>query len=591
MRRRTITVATITSVAVTMAVFASSGSALDRPPSVVPGTQDAHPVAASTPAPTPADAGVASASTTEASSYPQSLIDTARDTISVTARAAAATAGTIAETSQQFAHGAYLLGGEFVATGQILGSHIAAMTGLINVPTEPKAAALPAPAAPGPANDAEDLRLSAWTSTGKSNLTPLLGTPASQTLAREPAVSSIRPVPIAGGTSAPRPQIEKVSLDSGSPKGDVTSPTKASAPCTWPALSITESRDAEAATLATLTDLGLMSEPAVRMPDGAVFMPKVAQRLLQVRTGYPCTGGVKTSRSLVGHVIADPTRSGLVQASQPGRVAATDWGLPRLGQRVTEGEILGYLQPIWSNRERAELEAEIATLRGSIAEKELELARSRELPLLPFRQGRILSIRLELDKLRRHRDALIEGLEGAEPILASANGVIARADARVGQVVEVQHLLWEIVDERRLWVEADWFGGQPPKSLDGATAVRADGTSLTLAYEGSGWVLTGQSAPLQFRVDQDASGLRLGERLTVLVHEPVAVPGVLVPRSALVRRGNGETGLWAATAAERFEQFRVRWKPVDGSVVAIEAGLPEGSRVVVSGATLLSEVR
>ena len=69
------------------------------------------------------------------------------------------------------------------------------------------------------------------------------------------------------------------------------------------------------------------------------------------------------------------------------------------------------------------------------------------------------------------------------------------------------------------------------------------------------------------------------------------MPGVLVPRSALVRSGNGETALWAATSAERFETYRVRWKPVDGSVVAIEAGLPEGARVVIGGATLLSEVR
>jgi multidrug efflux pump subunit AcrA (membrane-fusion protein) len=237
------------------------------------------------------------------------------------------------------------------------------------------------------------------------------------------------------------------------------------------------------------------------------------------------------------------------------------------------------------------MEAEIATLRGSVAEKELELARSRELPLLPFREGRILSIRLELDKLRRHRDALVQGLEGAEPITASASGVIARADARVGQVVEARHLLWEIVDEQRMWVEADWFGGEPPVALDSASATRADGSALTLVYEGSGWAMNEQSTPLQFRVDRPAAGLRVGERVTVLISRPVEAEGVLVPRSALVRRGNGETGVWAAVGAEQFEPLRVRWKPVDGSVVAIEAGLPEGTRVVIGGATLLSEVR
>src|SRR3546814_10490842 len=165
-------------------------------------------------------------------------------------------------------------------------------------------------------------------------------------------------------------------------------------------------------------------------------MPKVGQRLLQIRTGLPCTGGVRTSRTLVGHVIADPTASGLVQSGQAGRIEAPEWGLPRLGQKVAAGEVLGYLRPIWSNRERAQMEAEIATLRGTVAEKELELARSRELPLLPFRDGRILSIRLELDKLRRPRDALIAGRAGAEAIIASARGVIARPDPRLATVVE-----------------------------------------------------------------------------------------------------------------------------------------------------------
>lgn len=211
--------------------------------------------------------------------------------------------------------------------------------------------------------------------------------------------------------------------------------------------------------------------------------------------------------------------------------------------------------------------------------------------MLPFRQGRILSIRLELDKLRRQRDALVEGLEGTKAVLATASGVIARADARVGQVVLVQHLLWEIVDERRLWVEAGWFGGEPPTSIPAASAMRPDGTSLSLVYEGGGWAMNAQSTPLQFRVDSPMPGLRIGEPVTVLVRERLPTDGVLVPRSALTRRSNGEAGVWVATQPERFEPYRVRWKPVDGSTVVIEAGLPDGARVVISGAALLSEVR
>ncbi len=502
-------------------------------------------------------------------------------------------ADSVADSGWRLALGAYYFGGELLDTGRILATNAAALMGAITVATEPGKLSSDTLAA----TSAEDRRVGVWLETGQSEHTPGLDIPARNERNDESVAASPKaalPVANAGAnatatrTPAAPPLIERVALGGAAP-APATAATAATT-CNWPALGMPENTASESATFAALSELRLMSEPSIRLPDGTVFMPKVAQRLLQIRTGFPCQGGVTSSRKLVGHVIADPTASGLVQASQDGRIEAADWGLPRLGQRVVEGEVLGYLRPIWSNRDRASMEAEIATLRGQVASKELELARSRELPLLPFREGRILSIRLELDQLRRHRDALIEGLDGTEPLVASANGVIARADVRVGQVVEARHQLWEIVDERRLWVEADWFGGNPPK-VQGASATRTDGGSLPLSYEGSGWAQNEQSTPLQFRVQQPVSGLRVGERVTVLIHEPVTADGVLVPRSALVRRGNGETAIWAATSAERFESHRVRWKPVDGSTVAIEAGLPDGARVVLNGAGLLSEVR
>lgn len=580
MRRGAIGIVAVVAIAGTVGIYAPHGSALDRPAAADRSNAPQMPVTVAAPA-----AAAPSAPTQPTEPNSQSMVES-------TGTAATAALGSVVSTGWQMALGAYYLGGEFLETGRIMGTQAAGMLGIVSIPTEPAQ-----PAGTRPAGAAEDSRLTAWTGTGNQNHTPSLETPATMsvpTIAPPGPQRSIETVamtrPATEAKAVSAPQVEKASIAAASTTAK-PGPRGVAGPCTWPGTDVKENRDSEAATLERLTELGLMSEPAVRLPDGSVFMPKVGQRLLQIRTGVPCTGGVRTSRTLVGHVIADPTASGLVQSSQDGRIEATEWGLPRLGQRVTAGEILGYLRPIWSNRERSAMEAEISTLRGDVAEKELELARSRELPLLPFREGRILSIRLELDKLRRHRDALIQGLEGAEPIIASANGVIARADARIGQVVEARHLLWEIVDDQRLWVEADWYGGEPPAALEGASATRSDGSTLTLAYEGSGWAMNVQSTPLQFRVERPSAGMRVGERVTVLVSRPVEAEGVLVPRSALVRRGNGETGVWAATSAERFEPVRVRWKAVDGSTVAIEAGLPKGARVVISGATLLSEVR
>jgi multidrug resistance efflux pump len=148
-----------------------------------------------------------------------------------------------------------------------------------------------------------------------------------------------------------------------------------------------------------------------------------------------------------------------------------------IGQRVEQGELLGYLVPTLSALEKAELEAEIAVLRGEVAEQELMIARSRELPLLPFREGRILSMRIELSKLRARRDALIAGLSARQPLVAPVSGVVARSEVRAGQVVEAREVIWEIADIDDLWVEADAFATNSRVAQTGSTAETQEGTS------------------------------------------------------------------------------------------------------------------
>ena len=59
----------------------------------------------------------------------------------------------------------------------------------------------------------------------------------------------------------------------------------------------------------------------------------------------------------------------------------------------------------------------------------------------------------------------------------------------------------------------------------------------------------------------------------------------------MLRRPNGEMVVWSSFWPERFEALKVDWKPVDGSTILIEAGISQGTRVVIDGAALLSEVR
>jgi hypothetical protein len=61
-----------------------------------------------------------------------------------------------------------------------------------------------------------------------------------------------------------------------------------------------------------------------RLPDGTVFVPKPSQRLLSVRTTVTKPEEARKAVSLIGRVIADPHRSGLVQSINGGRIMAPE---------------------------------------------------------------------------------------------------------------------------------------------------------------------------------------------------------------------------------------------------------------------------
>ncbi|MDF1791468.1 MAG: efflux RND transporter periplasmic adaptor subunit [Thalassobaculaceae bacterium] len=504
----------------------------------------------------------------------------------------------VADTGWQVAEGVYYLGGELIESGRIIGVSTMQILGLLSSDGVQDRQRLGEQGVAG-----------VWwgTSAAKTAETTAVSAPTMP-------VSPTAPLPVVAGPrhtvggdralaarqSRPNAAITPASLSAsdGKEAGPETPAlaadqgTVADDTCSWDFR-----RDRKPVTLsgedvAVLSKLGLMDESAQRLPDGTIFLPKVTQRLLEVRTAFTCKGTVSTTRRLVGHVIANPTSSGLVQAEQDGRIEGGEFGFPVIGQRVEKGQLLGYLLPILSSKERAELQGEIALVRGKIAEQELAIARTRELPLLPFRDGRILSMRIELSKLRAQRDALIDGLSARQPLTASASGVVARSEVRVGQVVEERQLLWEIADTSDLWIEADSFGSQTNFATTGSTAETQDGQTMHLTLKGLGLSTDGaQSSPVQFRVDGIPDGVRIGQQVVVNVRELAQIEGVMAPRSALVRRSNGEMTVWVAKGPEQYEPRKVKWTPAGSHVAIIEAGVTEGVRVVVSGATLLSEVR
>ena len=330
-----------------------------------------------------------------------------------------------------------------------------------------------------------------------------------------------------------------------------------------------------------------------RLPDGTVFLPKGAQRLLAIRTVV--TAEVQAGRLVqaAGQVMADPNAFGRVQASQAGRIEIPSeaGGLAHVGQRVERGDVLAVIAPAIGALERGTLQVQTAELDAAVR---LAEQRYRRLSGLAgsVAAREIDDARLELEGARRRRAAAAPTLTGVEVLRAPVSGIISAANAQAGSLVEPSAVLFEVVDPARLWIEAMTYDPAAAEKLRTASAVTSAGTPLKLEFIGSALTLQQGATPLQFRILDAPPNLAVGAPVNVVLETGTAGErGVVLPRAAVIRQSNGTQTVWDHTTAERFVARPVRMQPLDGARVLVLSGVTPGARIVTQGAELLGQVR
>ncbi|MDF2115157.1 efflux RND transporter periplasmic adaptor subunit [Roseiarcaceae bacterium H3SJ34-1] len=329
---------------------------------------------------------------------------------------------------------------------------------------------------------------------------------------------------------------------------------------------------------------------AQRLPDRSIFVPKTAQRLLVIRTEIVAPTRHARSLELPGRIIPDPNASGYVQAAVSGRLSQPPGGFPRLGVSVQQGDILAYVTPPLTSAESSDQRQRQGELDQQISIVERRLARYEKLaPSGAVARVQVDETRSELEGLRDRRTALDRSRRQPEALVAPVSGVVAAVNAIAGQIAETNALVFQIIDPHRLWVEALSF-----EALNGVTdaSLKPGGAkSYELEFKGSGLSDKMQSLPVHFAVSNDATGLRVGQLVTVFVQTSETTTGIALPRSSVVTGANGQSTVYEHTQAERFEPREVRVMPLDAERVLIAAGLDPGRRIVTQGAELLNQVR
>lgn len=336
-------------------------------------------------------------------------------------------------------------------------------------------------------------------------------------------------------------------------------------------------------------------DTARRLGDGAVFAPRTTQSLLDITTqrATQAETAQKTVR-LIGQVIPDLNRSGLVQSLLPGRIEAPEKGFYGIGAHVKAGDVLGYLIPRVEFKDQSDILQTTGDLDRQLALAESKLTRFERLKGV-IAEAQITDARIEVEGLRKRRAAIRPLIPERQILTSPVDGVIAQANIVVGQTVDAQAILFQIVDPENLWVEALAFDPVTAASIERAskeaTARSADGREASLIFSGRGLTLKQQAVPLRFKIKAGGTGFSIGEPVTVSAPIDEAISAIPLPRSAVVRSANGQAIVWVHTAPERFEAKIISNEPIDADRIGVTAGLDPEARVVTRGAELINQIR
>jgi multidrug efflux pump subunit AcrA (membrane-fusion protein) len=275
-----------------------------------------------------------------------------------------------------------------------------------------------------------------------------------------------------------------------------------------------------------------------------------------------------------------------------GQIELANGGVSFVGKPVAAGDILALLSPAMPVYERGTLAQVTADVEGKLRIAEQKLARLTRISGDYIPQREIDDTRTEIESLRQQKRVLEPKNAERMQLTAPVSGIISVANVRAGQVVTARDTLFEIVDPKRLWIEAIGLPGSDDEgAVSTATAVDAEGHKIPLSYVGRAPALRQQALPLLFKVDEAHASLDIGATVKVLVQHGTPIEGIIVPDAAVVRATNGLPQVWVKVAPERFAPHPVRIAQLDGERVVVTSGLAKGDRVVVEAAELINQVR
>ncbi len=314
--------------------------------------------------------------------------------------------------------------------------------------------------------------------------------------------------------------------------------------------------------------------------------------------------------------------------------------LPRVGQRVAQGQVIATLQQTATAAEQAQLraaqsqaqaqntqlaieaarldaerrtvagEVEAANARLELARKESERAR-RLFEQKAYSQRQVETAEAELQTTQAVATAaaarlkVLEATRAAQPpaaqlepvnanhiVRAPIGGFVTKVNKSLGEQVAPGEAILEITNFDTVWVEAPIF--ERDLSLIRTTGKASFTTTAFPDREFHGTLLDvgeiieeeKRAAHVIFSVPNPGRALRIGMQASVRLNASESVTAMLVPREAVLDN-EGKKIVYVLLSGEEFERREVKLGDEYGGRIAVLAGLKAGERVVTQGALQL----
>ncbi len=328
-----------------------------------------------------------------------------------------------------------------------------------------------------------------------------------------------------------------------------------------------------------------------RQADGSVIMPMPHQAMLGITTQIVNETTVADTIRMSGVVRPHPEGHAVVQPSSDGRFEAPESGVLTSGKSVKAGEIIGYIRYQDTAYELASQNSELKVVRNQIAQTQRDVDRLKSLGELASKQE-LDQLQTQLKNLTEQEQALQQGLEKPEALIAPIDGTIINNNISNGQWVQAGADLFEITAPSLRVIDATTSDFSRLTSITQASLL--EDSDVQLRYLGYSPRIAGGLANVHFehRGPNDTTvPLLLGQPVTVVAPVDSSIDGLVLPAEALVKNSANLPVVWIKVSAERFMPQVVRYKTLGESEIVIIAGLGADNRVVTGGASLLNQVR